>query len=110
MDVTSHPSSYPITGLFEEKEYEEGWDVTSISFLARLNVHFATTEKLDAYWGAGAGYKLTNWKWHSDYINSVEGSLSNPIPVGFETTVGLRYYVVDPVALYMEMGIAKSLI
>lgn len=107
---TSYLDYNPSTGLYENKVYNEGWDVTSISFLARMNLHFATTDKLDPYWGIGVGYKATSLKWQTDYPgSSTSGTLSSPIPFGLETTIGMRYYFSDNIGAYLEMGIAKSI-
>jgi hypothetical protein len=84
---------------------------TSISFLARMNIHFATSEKLDPFWGLGVGYRSGSYKITSDDPNANNTvNLKNIVPVGFETTIGLRYYFIPGFGLYTEMGIAKSLI
>ena len=83
---------------------------TSISFLGRINVHFATTDKLDPYWGIGAGYRTGSWKFESNQPNYIpDASTKTLFPFGFETTLGIRYYFTDNIGLYVEMGIAKSL-
>lgn len=83
---------------------------TSVSVLARLNIHFATSEKLDPYWGVGAGYRTGGYKFTSN-DPSYTGSVTFPtIPVGFETTIGVRYYFTDNIGGYVEMGMAKALI
>jgi opacity protein-like surface antigen len=84
---------------------------SAVAFNPRLNIHFATTEKVDAYWGIGIGYKVNKVTFSStdpDFDdNSISGSL---IPVGFETTFGLRYYFTENIGLYTELGLSRSLI
>ncbi|MBL0138904.1 MAG: hypothetical protein IPP86_10295 [Bacteroidetes bacterium] len=36
-------------------------------------------------------------------------SIFNPIPLGFETTVGARYYFTDNIGTYVEAGLVKVL-
>ncbi len=81
------------------------WKNTSV--LARLNLHFAKSEKLDAYWGAGLGYRFGSWKWESE---SQDMSQDIPVvnPFGFETTIGVRYYFIPNLGVYAEAGIAKA--
>jgi predicted porin len=81
------------------------WNNTSV--LARLNLHFAKSEKLDAYWGAGLGYRFGSWKWESETSeNTEEFPFVNPF--GFETTIGVRYYFIKNLGVYAEAGIAKA--
>jgi opacity protein-like surface antigen len=84
------------------------WKNTSV--LARLNLHFSRSEKLDAYWGAGLGYRFGGWKYSDNDPNSVDSNyeFKTVIPFGFETTIGVRYYIVEHVGIYAEAGIAKA--
>ena len=104
----THEGLDPITWAITT--YQDKIGFSSISFLARMNIHFGTTEKLDPYWGVGAGYRTGTWKFESTEPGYSLGTYKTVIPFGFETTVGMRYYVVDPIALYIELGIAKSLL
>lgn len=95
--------------------YKVGRNTTSVLF--RLNVHFATTDKLDAYWGIGVGYRGVNWyaktndpKYNVDnFLKDING-VTNPLPIGFETTLGLRYYLTPKIGIYTELGLAKAII
>ena len=83
---------------------------SSVSVLGRMNIHFATSEKLDPYWGVGAGYRTGSYKFTSN-DPFYTGNITFPtIPFGFETTIGLRYYFSDNIGAYVEMGYAKALI
>ena len=84
--------------------------VTSLSALARMNIHFATSEKLDPFWGIGVGYRTGGYHFTSNDPDVSAQKIGNIIPVGFETTIGLRYYFTDNIGAYVEMGLAKSLI
>jgi len=99
------------TKLYYNGIYAENFTVTSLSVMPRFSVHFATTTQIDPYFGVGAGYKSTTYKFHSDFPNpDLSWYQEGYFPVSIETTVGLRYYFSDAVGIYMEMGLAKSLI
>lgn len=87
--------------------YNEKFKWNNTSVLARLNLHFAKSEKLDAYWGAGLGYRFGSWKWESE---AADTSQDFPFvnPFGFETTIGVRYYFIPNLGVYAEAGIAKA--
>ena len=92
--------------------YIEGWDWSSLSILARMNIHFATNTKLDPYWGVGAGYRQGSSTYYTGYtgIGAIYETLPTFIPFGFETTVGLRFYFSYNVGIYFETGFAKAII
>lgn len=94
------------------------------SYLFRYNFHFFPEKAFDLYLGAAVGlrtnrFKLTDndpensyWKvplkigWVKKYI---------PTSYSFATwggdfTVGMRYHILPPIAVYMELGLAKSVI
>jgi outer membrane protein W len=91
--------------------YSDKIAVNTMSALLRLNVHFATTDKLDPYWGIGAGYRTRNYKYETnDPTNNSDITLKGAIPFGFETTFGVRYFFTDNIGAYAELGIGKSLL
>lgn len=81
--------------------------VTSI--LARINIHFGNTDRLDPYWGVGAGYRMVDYSFTST-DTGYDTSFKSPFNVGFETTLGFRYYIVEGFGLYAELGLAQSII
>ena len=92
-------------------KYTETTKYTTWSALMRLNWHFGDIEHFDPYWGIGVGYRSGNWKVTS---NDPTGETSatevdEPIPFGFETTIGARYHFTDNFGAYMEVGLAKSI-
>jgi len=91
--------------------YTNTFSRSSLSVLGRINFHFGTTDKLDPYFGIGAGYRQATWKLTStDPAYADDISAPGFSPFGFETTIGLRYYITKGFGLYTEMGIAKSVI
>lgn len=96
------------TGLYEDKKYSYETKYTTMSFLARLNLHFGEFDKFDPYWGVGLGYRTGKWTTTTNYTGISNFTYSNVVPFGFETTIGARYYFSDNFGIYAEMGAAKS--
>jgi outer membrane protein W len=93
-------------------KYKAGWKGTSFSALLRMNLHFATSEKFDPYWGIGLGYRANNYTYFQEDPNASTStvSLKGAIPVGFETTLGMRYFFTKNIGAYLEAGIAKAIV
>ena len=96
------------------------WDVSSNnvgtinwsawSANARMNLHFGDHDKLDPYWGVGMGYRSSTWKFsYTDPDYDEDETVKSAIPLGFETTFGVRYLVTDNVGVYAELGVAKAM-
>jgi hypothetical protein len=93
----------------QDELYDESLKYNSLSVLVRLNHHFFHQNGLDIYWGAGLGYKHNNYTYQSDYDGTLNTTdLGNLFPVGFELTVGLRYFFTPNIGAYIEGGFAKS--
>lgn len=95
---------------YTELPYNYSISRTSLSILARLNIHFGTTESLDPYFGVAAGYKSATWRFTSTDPAYNGESVPGFTPFGFETTIGMRYYFSENFGIYTELGIAKSVI
>lgn len=90
--------------------YKAGYKGAQMSVLARMNLHFGTTEKVDWYWGLGLGYRSGSRTFYSDEPNGSSSlSFKNFIPIGFETTVGMRYFFTPNIGIYIEAGLAQAL-
>ena len=90
-------------------EYHESMDFTSTAFNIRFNWHFYQDNGFDIYLGGGLGYKKSNYKFQTEhplgkYNGNIDGS-----PLGFELTIGGRYFINDYIGVYTELGIAKSI-
>ena len=95
---------------FTDLPYDYTWSRSSLSILARLNFHFATSDQIDPYFGIGAGYRQATWKFSSTDPAYSGEKIPGFSPFGFETTIGMRYYFTDGFGMYTELGIAKSVI
>lgn len=89
--------------------YSNSLSRSSVSVLARLNFHFSVSDKVDPYFGFGAGYKGVTWSITSNDPDVSNYSIKPFSPFGFETTIGVRYYLTEGIGLYTELGLAKSL-
>jgi opacity protein-like surface antigen len=92
--------------------YEHRIKSSAYSALARMNLHFATQAKIDPYWGFGLGYSGRKYTYETDDPNYPDDtfSLTNLIPLGFESTIGCRFYFTDNIGAYIEAGFSKSIV
>lgn len=91
--------------------YEQGYKYMALAANARINWHFIDNDKLDVYYGLGFGYNYSNSEFYTTNPSVVEDqtfSLSG-VPIGFETTFGIRYLITDNIGIYAEFGWAKSI-
>lgn len=90
--------------------YNESIDYTSINFLVRFNKHWAAGSKADIYSGAGFGYNMFKATYKTTDPNGTNQSIKSPIPIGIESTVGVRIFFTPNFVGYIEAGWAKSII
>jgi hypothetical protein len=74
----------------------------------RLNRHVhLIRQRLDLYWGVGLGYQVQS-------IENIIATKSLPklgsTPIAFEFTFGGRFYITKRIGIYIEGGIARSII
>lgn len=98
----------------------------SWSLLGRYNFHLFTEKRFDLYGGIGLGFRANNfhltdndpnknwWNFPIDlsFIKKVipANITTLTIPtVGGEMTLGMRYHILPPLAVYLEFGTAKSI-
>lgn len=84
------------------------------AFNVRGNIHFINPEKndkIDVYLGLGLGLRFGKLKVSSQYESFTPSiKLPNLSRIGFESTIGMRYFLADNIGVYAEFGPAKSLI
>lgn len=93
------------------------------SLLARYNFHVFPEQRFDLYGGVGLGLRSNTFKvkdndpdkdwWDfpvdiSFLSKVIPQSLTIPT-FGLDMTLGFRYYIAPPVAVYAELGLAKSM-
>lgn len=92
------------------KNYTSGYKGSRLGIMAHMNIHFATGDKIDPYWGFGIGYGHSKFDYFTDDPLSENLSLTFPIPIAFESTVGCRFYFSDNFGAYLEAGWGASLL
>ena len=80
------------------------------SALIRYNYHFMTGTRFDPYIGAGMGFRWSKYQYGVDAAEKESVTLPSLFPLGFEMTVGARYYLIPNLALYGEGGLAKGIL
>ncbi|MFM2225179.1 MAG: hypothetical protein RJA07_1381 [Bacteroidota bacterium] len=100
--IINTPSGQAVTN-YDHVKYK------SFSLLVRMNYHLLSNKRFDPYIGAGLGYRWRTWSFTSTDVNE---KLRLPrkiyLPLGFDLTMGFRYFVVQKIAIECEVGIAKS--
>lgn len=88
----------------------ESWDFMSYSILGRINYHYSPDEKVDFYSGIGFGYRFARNAYIENGVKDPSASASdNMFPVGFDLTQGVRIMLTNELAIYGEIGLAKSM-
>jgi Outer membrane protein beta-barrel domain len=86
----------------------------STSINLRGNLHLINPEnheKTDLYLGLGLGYRAGKQIVSADYQDNVPSiDLGSLYRLGFETTLGFRYFFDDNLGIYTELGYAKSIL
>ncbi len=85
---------------------------TAFSFLLRSWIHFVPEHQfIDPYFSFGFGYRWNQAQYDDGGDPYDDGiAYSWAFPLAFEATLGFRYYITRNMAVYMETGIAKSII
>lgn len=103
-----------VSGVYYDANYNDviKFKISSLSLGARLNVHFATTEKVDPYIGFGAGLninhiQISETSTNPNYLKKGKISFGVGIPLYLAFTVGMRYYFTDNIGIYGEIGVDK---
>ncbi len=83
----------------------------SFSLLLRVNYYVWKSEKFEVYTGAGLGY-VNHKGWYRNEVEDVFiiESVSPGFPFSFEATLGERYFISKGFGIYVEVGVAKSVL
>jgi hypothetical protein len=99
------------TGLYTPGYYSYAIKGSSINFLIRGNRHWDVNDKVDIFSGFGLGYNSRTITYTSTDPNYNNNSIDVALfPVGFEWTVGMRYYFTENIGMYIEGGYAKDIL
>lgn len=97
---------------FRGVEYDTEYYCENTSILVRFNGHFYRDQDFDFYFGVGMGGRFGTWRFESELDGEELIDISDiwAVPIGFDGTVGMRYHILDNFGLYLEGGLAKSMI
>jgi opacity protein-like surface antigen len=111
---------YPVVGpnydadgnpTLGDSTYNYTNSMTSIGAMVRANYHFSTGRQLDPYIGLGLGYGTTNFKINlGGDVNGIASTVSSPIPIAIEATIGARYFFSESIGAYLELGYSQSVV
>ena len=77
----------------------------------RMNYHFVREEKMDAYFGFGAGTNIRKYVYKNDMPNADTFSESATLlPFSMRVALGMRYYFTNNIGLNTELGIGGQLV
>jgi hypothetical protein len=90
----------------------ESLDIMRTSINARINYHFYTENSVDIYTGVGFGYRFgtATYLYNGKPDPNFDNIYNIYFPIGFEMTIGARYYFSEMFGAYMEVGLARSII
>ena len=96
------------TGSTSNVSYLHQIDRETFSVLFRANWYFANDRNFYAYFGGGLGYRYVKWTITSTNPSYENETYPNYFPFGLEMTIGAKYLFSDIIAVYGELGFAKS--
>lgn len=92
----------PNTDTFSDSTYTENYGLTTkrMRVMLRMNKHIVQNDLVDAYVGAGVGYKYVNRKVEG-LEDEQDGAL---IPVAFRLAFGARFFFTENLGAHVELG------
>jgi opacity protein-like surface antigen len=94
-----------------DSTYSYTQTMSSIGAMVRGNYHFGTSRNLDPYMGIGIGYGNTSFKINlGGDVNGITNTVSSPIPIAIEATIGARYFFTESFGMYAEVGYSQSVV
>ena len=92
----------PNTGNFSDSSYTENYGLTTkrMRVMLRMNKHIVQNDLVDAYIGAGVGYKYVNRK-----VEGIEDEQDGALlPVAFRLAFGARFFFTENIGAHVELG------
>ena len=90
------------TDTFSDSTYTENYGLTTkrMRVMLRMNKHIVQNDLVDAYVGAGVGYRYVNRKLEG-LDDEQDGAL---IPVAFRLAFGARFFFTENLGAHVELG------
>lgn len=95
------------TSQYETAKYNYDYSAKKLRIMVRMNKHFVQNERMDAYFGFAAGYKVVNRAFVTNDpngINEDDGGTGALVPVAFRIAVGTRVYFTSNIGAHFEIG------
>lgn len=103
MSLSYNYQDYNTTGILTNYTANVKWNSPSVG--ARMNIHFATKDKLDPYFGVSAGWSGNTLTYTDNNPNASKNNTSISFsPFYFGLGLGMRYYFTDNIGMYVEFG------
>lgn len=102
-DITDTAQVFdPNTGNYSDSSYTENFGLTTkrMRVMLRMNKHIVQNDLVDAYIGAGVGYRYVNRKLEG-IDDEQDGAL---IPVAFRLAFGARFFFTENIGAHVELG------
>ena len=111
----SMSASYQIDSLNADqtiyKSYDSKLAMQRYRVQLRMNYHFLTEDKVDAYVGFGAGTNIRRYVYKTDMPNADEFSEAGSLlPFSMRIALGVRYYFTNNIGLNSEIGLGGPLV
>ena len=89
--------------------YTDEISTTKIGVMATFSYHFISTDRVDFFGVAGAGFKNRSWKYSSTNPDNLDLSLSgNLLPIAGRIGVGTRIFFTDNLAANIGLGFGQG--
>jgi|GEM_PF-946120 len=90
--------------------YNASFSWYSYSALVRAQFYFYSENNLELYMSSGFGIRYGEQRYQDNLPNSQDSVIPNPIPIGFDFTLGATYHLTDFFSFYTEVGLAKAVV
>ena len=95
----------PVSMTFSDSSYSDNFDYTAkkTRIMIRLNKHIVQNDLVDAYIGAGVGYKAVSRVFSTnDEIDAEQEEAL--LPITFRFAFGARFFFTDNIGAHIELG------
>jgi hypothetical protein len=84
--------------------YNYSFTMDKFAIMPRFAFHVVRGKRLDLYLSAAAGYSRTKFTQYSNDPAGTNESVKLPIPVAVRGTIGMHYYPIKYVGIFLEAG------
>lgn len=112
VNYSTASSGFKLDSIKYVGKYSGDFSMRSTSIIGRANYTIPFAEDKAGFMiGGGVGYRGVRFSYTDDNPQTpVDGGFSFPLPVTFELTFGVRYYITQNIGLYTEFGLTRSIL